>query len=88
MIKNEESKEMLCDFTQFQAPTCIVSKYYWQFTNEDTLEAAYQNYWIVSVESTAELNYYWECNYEENYNDLQEPITEEQLIELGFIKLK
>ena len=49
MIKNEESKEMLCDFTQFQAPTCIVSKYYWQFTNEDTLEAAYQNYWIESV---------------------------------------
>lgn len=80
---------MLCDFTQFQAPTCIVSKVYYQYADEESLESVYLNYWVVYVESTAQLDYFWEhTGWEASYDKLQEPITEEQLIELGFIKLK
>lgn len=84
MILNEEKKEMLCDFTQFQSVNCMVERYYWQFTEEHTLEAAYQNYWVVTVESNAQLSYWWESDYKDAYDELKEPITEEQLQELGF----
>jgi hypothetical protein len=85
-MTEQESKTLLADLSLFGTPTCKVSKWYenW-YPIED--KNSYHNHWEVWVESIPPQQFAYRCiDNEEAYYELVEPVTKEQLEELGFYK--
>lgn len=73
-----DGKQILCDFTEFQSPTCTVTA--------DGKSAIWEG--EVTIKSDAQIDYYWEKTWcsKKDYDSLVDIVREKDLIKLGFTR--